>query len=314
MALAAILAAMLFASFPPLDLPWLGWLGLTPLVLAIRRSTLVGSGLLGLLCGTLFHALYGSWLLEGGITFQGFGLGALGCGSSVALSALGTRWLDRHASAYAVLTTPALWVLLEWLRVHLGWASTPWAQLGYSQFSIPAVRSVAAIAGTLGISFLLALFAVLLADEIDGRRRGGQRSSRLARTAAIAIGAVLLGSASLRAALEKAPSASVLRVAVLQAGEHVDASAEPARARQILERYVTLSESAATEAAELIVWPEASVPAALPADRSAMRFLGALARRLDVDLLIASSGGSKGSSGQRPNRHANSAFLIGRGG
>ncbi len=136
----------LAVGFPPFELAWLSWFALVPLLLAISRTTSLGAALLGLFAGTTFHALYGSWLFQGQFTALGFGLAVVGCGTSVAAFAWGARWLHAHARDSSVLAVPALWVLFEWCRVHLGWASTPWAQLGHSQFEVPAFRSIAAIA------------------------------------------------------------------------------------------------------------------------------------------------------------------------
>ena len=51
-----------------------------------------------------------------------------------------------YAGASRVLTAPALWIVLEWLRTFFP-AAFPWGFVGYSQARMPLVAQAADVAG-----------------------------------------------------------------------------------------------------------------------------------------------------------------------
>jgi apolipoprotein N-acyltransferase len=81
---------------------------------------------------------------------------------------------------------------------------------------------------------------------------------------------------------------------------------------RLVERYRRLSREAASPPPDLVVWPEASLPAAIPADVGALRAVATIASELRAPLLLAASGADKTQRGSRsPGRAAaNSAFLL----
>ena len=68
-----------------------------------------------------------------------------------------------------IILFPALWTLTEWLR---GWVLTgfPWLWAGYSQTEGP-IKVLASVIGALGLSFVLALIAGVLALCLQKRWR-----------------------------------------------------------------------------------------------------------------------------------------------
>jgi apolipoprotein N-acyltransferase len=103
----------------------------------------LGTFLTGLLAGylALFHAVF-AWL-----------------GSKM--------W--RRGGMVRLLTLPALWVALEWVRTYLG-GGFPWNLAGYAWVDVPGALPLSAWIGAYGVSFLVMLTSVALAAAVLERR------------------------------------------------------------------------------------------------------------------------------------------------
>jgi apolipoprotein N-acyltransferase len=314
-AFAAASGLLLVAAFPDFDLWVLAWFALVPLLLAVSRLTLVGAALAGLVCGCLYQLLWGWWLLPAGVHPASYLAGGLFCALYVGAFAGGVRLLRQRRPAWAPLAIPSLWVVLEYVRASLGWLAAPWALLGHSQYQVPAVAAVAALAGVWGVSFLLAAVNTLLADLAEavlGGSASPQRRPGIAHAVAVVGIAALLAAGWLHDRKLTEPAAGPsLRVAVVQAGVYVPGVDARGEALRTFERYRALTRRAAAEAQpELIVWPEAAMPTTLPDDAAARQALGALARETGAHLLVATSGRDKSAPRAAAQRFANSVFLF----
>ncbi|HEX4964840.1 MAG TPA: apolipoprotein N-acyltransferase [Thermoanaerobaculia bacterium] len=115
--------------------PTLRTYGQMPVVVGILLTALLASYL------ALFHALFG-WL-----------------GSAM--------W--RRGGLLRLVTLPALWVALEWLRTYLG-GGFPWNLAGYTWVDVPGALPLAAWIGVYGVSFLVVLTSVALGLTVEARR------------------------------------------------------------------------------------------------------------------------------------------------
>jgi len=299
---------------PPDGSILLGWLAPAPLLLAIHRSARpLHAFVLASLAGALFWALHIYWMLSlPGVHLLNYGLAV--CVLGVLFGLLGPLgWLARWApqgARWAVLA--AAWVLVEYLRLHLGFAATPWGVLAYSQLGLLPLAQTASIAGLFGVSFVVAAGAAGLAlaagRQIDGSSNPGGRDTWEILAPALLI-ALCLGTGALRLATPPSSEES-LRVALVQAGVYVRGIDAPNQRSAVLERYEALTSDAAAGGAELIVWPASSVPGSLPGDFGMARRLGTLARKLDRPVLVGASGQEKSAPTHRERPTANSAFLL----
>jgi apolipoprotein N-acyltransferase len=82
------------------------------------------------------------------------------------------------------------------------------------------------------------------------------------------------------------------------------------RRDRILEIYTRLSEEAASQGAEWIVWPETAVPGLIEADPSLSARLSQLARRTDADFVVGAMGIAPDESGTRIGAFFDSAFVL----
>ena len=75
----------------------------------------------------------------------------------------------RRGGLIRLLTLPALWVSLEWVRTYLG-GGFPWNLAGYAWVDVPGALPLSAFLGAYGLSFLVVLTSVALAAAVLERR------------------------------------------------------------------------------------------------------------------------------------------------
>lgn len=157
-------------------------------------------------------------------------------------TAPGTRFL---------LLLPALWVLGEWCR---GWwfGGFPWLNLGYSQTGYP-LAGLAPVFGVYGVSLLTAVTAGALAWWWQCTLTRKQ-----ARVLWASLAGLWLGAGLTYYVPWVTPKGDVLRVALVQGNVPLARKWAGGQTPSILEDYVRLSRQ--HDGAQLIVWPEASVP------------------------------------------------------
>jgi apolipoprotein N-acyltransferase len=293
-AAAAVVSGLFVAlSFPSTEVWILAWTGLVPLLLAVRGRSLRAALGLGCLGGLAFYLVALYWisptisnftrispLLAHGVLILLAGV----CASFVGMFAVVVEWLAM-AGISRVISAPLVWVVLEWSRSFVP-AGFPWVLLGYSQYRVGPVIQVADLGGVYLVSALVVLVnAVIVEAVMEGPRR-----HRLLIGTTIAVLVAALGYGSWRLAEVGAlPASRTIRVGLVQGNIAQDRKWDRAFEDHIFERYLTLSEAAVADNAELIVWPEAAVPFALPYDQRTARLLE-LSARSRASLLVGAPG------------------------
>jgi len=259
-----LLSACLFIlAFPNFNLAEAAWLALVPLVLLVRREHRLKNAFFhGWLSGTLAYGGILYWLLP---TFHAAQLSPfLGVAALLALSAyLGLFWgvwtwwlmFSRHAKQHLLLGA-AGWVVLEYLRTYL-FSGFPWALFGDSQIHRLPLIQVASITGVYGISFLLVWGNLVFAEALLNKRRA-------LRPFGAALAVVLtFGAITLKLPDTRGPE---FKIALLQGNIDQYKKWNEVYVAEIKQTYETLAERAAASGAQLIIWPETSVPGYLIQD------------------------------------------------
>src|SRR5262245_7807137 len=265
--LAALSGLCLAAAFPSLEIAPLAWIGLVPLLLAIRGRSPARAFGLGWITGTVFYLATCYWIVytighytalsrpvAAGVLF--LMASALGCYHGA--FALGVSWFERRRLP-AIWLAPALWVTLEWLR---GWffIGFPWAALGYSQYRFHDLVQMAEVTGVYGVSAVLVLFNMVVAAVLLARGSGARRNLPALATLTLLV-VVLVGLGRWRvAALDALPATGHLRVGLAQGNVEQDKKWDPAFQDETMRRYRELTLDAAHEHPGLIVWPETAAP------------------------------------------------------
>lgn len=215
-----------------------------------------------------------------------------------ALGYLQARFFARSHPAHLPLTLPALWVLFEWVR---GWLLTgfPWLHLGYSQAGT-WLAGYAPWLGVYGVSGACAASAGLLAAA-------WREPARFVRFHLPLLAAILAGGYAAGLIEWTRPVDGPVRAALVQGNVPLALKWQPRYRPPILERYLRLSESA--DAADLVVWPEAAIPAQLDeVDPAYLENLRRLARARRADFLIGVV-----ERDAADGRYYNSVITLGRG-
>lgn len=244
--IAGVIASATLVSFaaPPSNWGAHAWAALVPLVLVIQRKSPWRAGQLGALFGVASLAGMHSWLwqLPAFNVLDAVALfGYLAIYPAVWCAAL--AWLSGRRLPW-VLPAAVLWVLLDWLRSHAGPLALPWEPLAHSQTADLPLLQLAALGGAPAITFVVCLGNLALAYAWQKRSLPS-------------LGCLLIGVAGLHVyGYLDIPATSPPtgpRIAIIQPA--TDGVSHAAK----LELLRSLTNQAASEQPDLIIWPESAV-------------------------------------------------------
>lgn len=295
--LSAFLLSLSFSSF---NLWLFAWCGFLPLFIALEKKSLRQSFIIAYLWGIVFWIMTIYWLVH--VTLIGQAVlilylslyfGLFGC----------AIYCSRFLSAGRCLFfMPSAWVLLEYLRSHL-LTGFPWALAGFSQYKNLPVIQIADITGAWGISFLVLLINV--AFYLILRKQSRIKISLIASVILLLF--LTYGFYKLSSNLSLSADGKSLKISVVQGNIPQELKWDKRAVNFILNQYKELTVEAAKDKPDLIIWPEASVPALWGQDDDQFRQVFSLARELKVNLLAGAV------SYFQPN-YFNSALFIDQGG
>ncbi|MBI2901994.1 MAG: apolipoprotein N-acyltransferase [Candidatus Methylomirabilis oxyfera] len=276
----ALLTACFYVlAFPAADQGWLAWVALVPLLLACEGLKPGAAFALGLLSGvgTAF-GIY-RWLFE----VPGFGMQhatflALYVGLYTGAWCGGLPLLKR-ARLPLLITGPALWVVLDYLKAHAGFLALPWATLAHSQHKDLAILQVASLTGEYGVTFLVVMGSVAVTEVVM------RRAWRSALVVGLLIG---LAHAAGAGVLTHSGGRPGIQVAVVQPNIRAGEQRTPSDRAAITERLERLTLAAAASRPALIAWPETAV-GDFSKDRSLAERLQALALAARTPMIVGAS-------------------------
>lgn len=310
----ALLSGLLLAlSFPKPGLSILAWMAFLPLLYAVRDRSPQSSFKLGFLSGFVAYAGIFYWL---NIVMTTYGklptllssLLTLLMAAYMALflaTAIGLTRFAEHHDVPQLFTFPCLWVALEYVRAYL-LSGFPWASLGYSQYRTLPLIQIADIAGVYGVSFLIILVNIFLFQLWRWvRGKDGANYPFLATAASVSL--LLLSLFYGFISLNHDTTGAEIKVALAQGNIPQDIKWNPAFQEETVAIYERLSRQTAGSGAQLIVWPESSLPFFFQKENAYSKRITSLAQELN-SYLIVSSPALEYDPGKE--RLLNSAFLI----
>jgi len=264
---AALAGLFTSLAFPPIGAWPVAFVGLVPLLLVLRSSSIGRGALVGLCFGL---GLYGAslyWIL----LFGELAWTALVLLSAAAIAAFGAIAVIVRRPGRPIVDALALaaaWTVLDWIRGAWPLGGFTWVSLGVSQVANRALLPMAGITAVWGVTFVVVFVNATVTALIAREGRGTHRIA-LATFGALAMTAPLL----LPAAVIDGPSVSI---AVVQIDVRVPAGMSTveedlAVARRNIEAHRSLG---GASGADLVVWGEGALdPAALqdPATVAAAR-------------------------------------------
>jgi apolipoprotein N-acyltransferase len=161
--LAGLSGLMVTGSFAPINLDWIAWISLIPLLISLENKSLSDAFKIGLLAG-LFHYLTLIYWIVTVLSRYGNISPILSLAALLLLS----LYLSLYMAFFALVVVTfkknrlsslwgaSTWVALEYARSYI-MTGFPWCLLGYSQYSRLTLIQISDIAGVYSISFIIVL-------------------------------------------------------------------------------------------------------------------------------------------------------------
>ena len=289
-------------SFPRSDLGLLAWIALVPLHWALDGKTKSQAFWIGWLSGTIAFTGMMAWVVTAMNTYGkvplviSYGLMLLltaYLGLYVGLYSAGAVWFQILIPRYGLFALPCLWVTLELIRTYV-LSGLPWGLLGYSQYRQIEVIQIADHMGVYGVSFLIVLVNVALAELLSWlmpllrRFRPAKLPWELVATTALL---VTLSWEYGLGVLSGAPFSdiphSAISVGVVQPNIDQAVKWDTAYREETLARFDRLTEQLG-RATDLVIWPEAATPFVFEREPIYQLQLIALANRAQAPILFGS--------------------------
>jgi apolipoprotein N-acyltransferase len=240
-----LFAVLFWASFHPLNLGFLAWVSLVPLLLFAKVASGRKAFLVAWLGGSLaFGACF--WWVRYTVPVGPYFLG-LYKGLYVALFVSIIR-------RFGPIWSPAAWVALEYVRGYL-LSGLPWFLVGYTQHDLYHTIQVADLGGVWLVSGLVAFVNAAL---VDGRACV-KRLAALAVVLSWVYGMIRLGTIP----MTDGPKIGIVQPNIPQDVKMDILNPDQDHARKVAlesyEKHVALTEAVARAKPDLIVWPEAAI-------------------------------------------------------
>ena len=299
--LAATTGILLPLCFPKFDVGLLAWVALIPLHIALDSSRRTQAFWLGWLSGMIGFTGIMSWVVTAMHTYGkvplliSYGIMLLltaYLGLFVAVYSAGVVWFRMLVPRYGLFAAPCLWVTLELLRTYL-LSGLPWSLLGYSQYRQLDLIQVADHLGVYGVSFLIVLTNVALAElylwlmPLFRGFRPARLPWELVTTSAMLIGLSWAYSTSVIVSEESERPKATIQVGVVQPNIDQAVKWDQGFREETLRRYDHLTESFGY-GTDLIIWPEAATPFVYEREPLYQLQLVAMATRASAPLLFGS--------------------------
>ncbi len=330
--MAALSGLLLVGAFPHLDWGWLAWVALVPFLRTFPHRRMRDAVGAGFVLGLVFFG--GLWYWMG--VFAGHVIGpalslviwlgaALSQTVTMMVFAAGAQVLARRENPWAWrLGVPALWAVLEWAR-QFGTLGTDWGDLAYTQHTALVILQVTKLAGVFGLSFLVVLVNVALAElvrpsgtlltlsfrkeRVASLGEPGEVSGGLAGPGEVfplAVGAIILAALAFGiVTLHTENLRPTFVAAALQADVNQDVTWTPQYAQDTLAAFGAQAREASARGAKLVVWPETAAPGYVRTDLGLRAQVGAMAVQDREAMLVGAV-----DYDDAARKNANSLFLV----
>jgi apolipoprotein N-acyltransferase len=290
MSMAVLSGLLLTASFPKIELDWLAWLALVPLLWGLNDIKPGEAFRRGVIFGIAHYLSLLYWLVPTMVIY-----GHLPVYLAVAVLFLFASILSLvfiaplsygfglagRTPGRALILFPLFWVGSEYLRSFL-FTGFPWELLGYTQYRRLHLIQISDIFGVYGVSALIALVNsafFLCTLSMAGKLWHGKPVRRRFAFGGIGAACLLVGAAwtygemRLTQIDRLSAEAPKIQVAVVQGNIEQAQKWDPAFQRATLEKYLRLSLSTKPLSPDLIIWPESAAPFYFLAEIPPSRFL-----------------------------------------
>lgn len=316
--LLAALAGVFYAlAFPDYSIPWLAFVALAPLLIAIARARRARAAFVyGWIAMTTAWLMMVPWVVRvmshyGGLPYLTGVL--LFCAMSIFLGLYGGAfamivWYLRLRERFAPWLLVAMaWAAIEYARTYL-LTGFPWNLIAASIVDFAPLIQISRATGPYLLGCLVALPSIAIAWLVTQRPRGIARLLVIGGTVIVmfvwwATGYV---ASQWRRGRELAPQETA---ALLQPNISQEMRWNPTNVLEIFDRMMAMTNAAADRGVKTIIWPESTVPLSYLSTDFYRNAIESTSRARNVDIIL----GSVAEDPARPERMWNAAFLVSGG-
>ncbi len=302
--LAIFSGLLLTASFPKIGIDLLAWIGLVPLLVALRGLTPKAGFRIGFIAGTVHFLSLLYWLVPVMKTY-GYLPGYL----SITILFLFSAVLALFFAVFSMvligvgkkpwsclIILPPVWVSVEYIRTFI-FTGFPWELLGYSQFEQLHLIQISDIFGVYGVSFLVALSnAAIYFCILYFTKMRWQRSEIPGRLAAVAViisvtamaSTVVYGLWRIKAVDQYIAASPNAKTTVVQGNIEQLTKWDPDFQIATVKKYTRLSQTAVSDKPDLVIWPESATPFYFGYEKVPSEMVLEGIRRVNSDFLFGS--------------------------
>lgn len=193
-----------------------------------------------------------------------------------------------------ILFPSLLWVVFEWIQAQT-WAGVPWGKIALGQTDVPAIIQSGSLFGPYFVSFVVIIFSALIATTVlslVSKEGGAGRFSITPKSVITFALAVLLfalnftyGAVRINILKNKSYENTVSVAAIQGNISSVDKWSSDSLGKTY-DIYREQTFLAASEGAELVVWPETAFPYSLTTNPALTEYVTSVAIEADVTILV----------------------------
>ena len=321
-ALTGILLTLSQRTSLPINLGFMAWVALVPLLSAVRGVSQGERFVMGAVAGAahFLTALY--WMVGtlntygnlniAGSFFVALLLVALETAYVVLFVLLLGLLIDRAERIPTVVAAPFLWIVIEFLRARTPFGGFPWVLLGYSQGSYTPLIQIADLTGVWGVTFLVVMVNGMFVDVIEWCTREKRPSpwGSVAAAVLLVVSSIIYGIWRMGEVERRNEAGKPLVAATVQGDVRQDVKWDERYESMILSRQIKLQREAVKAGAQFVVWPEAAMPFAFERDLTGVALANILVETGAYTLL----GSVDYTFVNEEANFSNSAYLVGPNG
>ena len=220
---------------------------------------------------------------------------------------LAGTWLQRLLWA---LTGACLWVAMEMFVTRI-FGGFPWNLLGTSQYKLLPLIQIASVTAVYGVSFLVVWFSLALASAgLLLIRNPGKRQALILEIFLPVLVIAVVFSQGLRQLRQAPYEIRTCKVALIQPSIPQTLIWDDSRDDERFEELLRITEAAATNSPNLVIWPEAAVPKLLRYDREMFEKVTGIAQRHKLWMILGADDAEPKKSNPKEADYFNSSFLV----
>jgi len=269
----AILSGLLTGiAYPPLNLGFLAWFSLVPLIHIWLHSSPGKSAKYTFIASLISNVISVYWIaLNSGTNIYVASLSMFGAIFYLTIWWAGFGYIFSKINPrikYGILLIPFLWVIMEWVR-SFGPLGFPWLNIALTQTMFLPLIQTAELFGTYGIGLWIVTVNIGFYTIV---KTNWKQLRPILFTASLIMLSWFYGETRIRM-VEKLPVKKTMSIAVTQPNINPTEKWNPESRSAVYETMYSLLDSALADRPDLVLWPESALPSNLRLSNGTRNFI-----------------------------------------